>query len=222
MPLRCTRWLTAAWHSLPPPGIRLASSAVVALALPQRPVVTLATQVVLALCISNSPVYCKCKVSALVCHALNTLVCHSCVRCTRLCACSVCINCLSTKLDSTRSPPVFTLQLLSEPLTQQRTLALASGLEYATLPLMALAPSGGLLSTGAAQALRGQFCGCVPSCLPGEFSVQCLAGIHAAQHAAALYCSKYGHVSVLSCACTTQLQHPPHALLSALRALLAL
>ena len=46
----------------PAVGTRLASSAIVALALPQRPFFTLLVQAVLAVLISNSPAYCRCEV----------------------------------------------------------------------------------------------------------------------------------------------------------------
>lgn len=51
------------------------------------------------------------------------------------------------------------MQLLASPLTRQRILALATGLEYATLPFMAVAPSGVHWSMGAAQIMEGQCLG---------------------------------------------------------------
>lgn len=47
----------------PNAGTRLASSVIVGLALPQRPLVTLATQAVLSRLISNTPGYCQSQVS---------------------------------------------------------------------------------------------------------------------------------------------------------------
>jgi hypothetical protein len=88
-------------------GIRLVSSAVVPLVLPQRPLLTMTTQTVLLWLISNAPGYCTCK-------------------------------------------------LLTEPLSRQRMQRLAAGMDLATVPLLAVAPSGVLWSTGAAEVSEGR------------------------------------------------------------------
>lgn len=131
----------------PNAGTRLASSVIVGLALPQRPIVTLATQAVLSLLIPNSPGYCQSQVSQPAA-ALRTTFANG----------LPALPCANQGCVPSPSPP----QLLATPLTKQRMLAVATGLEAAALPLMVFAPSGVQWMQGAYKILDGKLsCGFV-------------------------------------------------------------
>ncbi len=100
------------------------------------------------------------------------------------------VHCTAPNAPATSPPP----QLLAAPLTHQRMLDLASGLEYSSLPLMAIAPSGVLWSSGAADILQGQSCCCCLALL-----LPCL--VAACRFAAAWLLASQRALTMPSCAC---------------------